>query len=121
MKKHIITGLLLLLPTISMGCQVVLINNGPYDSVSIKDLRAPKKSFRVVKKGEKVNANFDPDAHAQLLVSMGNTFYKIQQHACSKSHIIPITTQHIEQEEGGKFLKIIKGKSLLDTAIKGKK
>ncbi len=108
MKKQII-ALLFLIPTIALGCQVVLINNGPDQLVKIKDRNAPKKPFRVVKVGQKVNANFDASKHARLLINMNGEFYTVNQHACSKSHGIPITTTDIKNGNGGDLLTIIKG------------
>ncbi|MFC1870669.1 hypothetical protein ACFLXW_00190 [Candidatus Dependentiae bacterium] len=108
MKKKII-ALLFLMPTLAMSCQVVLINNGPYKTISVKDLNAPQKPFRFVKTGQKLNANFDPNAHARLVIHMDGRFYTVEQHACSKSHTIPLTTLDIEKGNGGNLLNIIKG------------
>ena len=108
MKKQII-ALLFVIPTIVLGCQVVLINDGPYSVVKVKDRNAPETPFRVVKKGQKVNANFDPHKHARLLINMNGEFYTVNQHACSKGHGINITTANIKKNNSGKLLTITKG------------
>lgn len=108
MKKYSI-ALLCLIPTLALSCQVVLINNGPHEAVGIKDLNAPQKPFRFIKQGQNENANFDPKTHARLVIHINGRFYTVQQHACSKSHTIPLTTLDIEKGNGGNLLNIIKG------------
>lgn len=107
MKKHIV-ALLYLLPTIAMGCQVVLINNGPYKRVTVKDLNAQKDSLKTLKKGQSIEANVDPKTHALLLISMDGTEYTVTQHACSKKHTITLKTTDIGRENGGPLLTITK-------------
>ena|SRR3990167_2410721 len=112
MKKIVFTSTLFLLSSLSFSCQVVLINSGD-QTVEIKDLNAPKKPFRPLDPGAQTHANFDPDTHARLLIKIGPAFYSVQQHACSKSHEIPLTVEDILSENGGNLLTITKGKSTI--------
>ena len=107
MKKVLLILTLLLVSPFTFSCQVVLTNTGK-QTVAVKDLNAPEKSFRLLNPGTKINANFDPNTHARLLVKIGPLFYSVQQHACSKSHEIPLTSQDIISGNNGELLTITK-------------
>lgn len=109
MKKIVLIASLFLIPTMALSCQIIFINDGK-TPVSVKDLNAPKKPFRLVEKDTKIMANVDPNTHARLLIKIGPSFYLVKQHACSKNHKIPLKASDVIKGNGGKLLEINKGK-----------
>ncbi len=87
-KKITILSIVSLLASPLFACQIVLENNSG-TSVSVTDLVAQTPAV-FVQDGSSVNANKDPNTHAQLQISIGPKKILVKQIACSESRIIPI-------------------------------
>lgn len=95
---------------IAIGCQIVLENDTD-TWVAVTDLEANHPT-QLVKRKIKIEANKNPEVHADLRVMVGprqsaspdlrkalvpsaKTSYRVKQIACSTTHIIPIKASSI--------------------------